>query len=102
MSLGPVALLTSGAIGDEVGRRRIFVAGAVLLAVGSAACGLAPGPAVFVAGRIVQGVGSAAVIACGLAPISHTLPGCWPGCARPGSGAPAWAPGPPSVHCSAR
>jgi MFS family permease len=76
MSLGlAVALLTSGAIGDEVGRRRIFVAGAVLLAVGSAACGLAPGPAVFVAGRIVQGVGSAAVIACGLALISHTFAG---------------------------
>ncbi|MBW0092776.1 MFS transporter [Pseudonocardia sp. KRD-184] len=76
MSLGlAVALLTSGAIGDEVGRRRVFVAGAALLAVGSAACALAPDAWTFVVGRVLEGIGSAAVIACGLALISHTFPG---------------------------
>ncbi|SDH67377.1 MFS transporter [Pseudonocardia oroxyli] len=75
MSLGlAVALLPAGSFGDETGRRRVFVAGAVLLAAGSAACGLAPGPGLFVAGRIVEGIGAAAVIACGLALISHTVP----------------------------
>ncbi|MHA6783905.1 MFS transporter [Pseudonocardia saturnea] len=75
MSLGlAVALLISGAIGDEVGRRRVFVIGAVLLAAGSAACALAPDAGLFVVGRVLQGIGSAAVIACGLAVISHTFP----------------------------
>lgn len=75
MSLGlAVALLVSGAVGDEVGRRRVFVVGAVLLAAGSAACALAPGAGLFVVGRVLQGIGSAAVIACGLAVISHTFP----------------------------
>jgi MFS family permease len=76
MSLGlAIALLTSGAIGDEVGRRRVFVAGAVLLAAGSVACAVAPEPWTFIVGRVVQGLGAAAVIACGLALISHTFPG---------------------------
>ncbi|GAA3229793.1 MFS transporter [Pseudonocardia petroleophila] len=76
MSLGlAIALLTSGAIGDEVGRRRVFVAGAVLLAAGSVAAAAAPGPWTFVVGRVLQGVGAAAVIACGLALISHAFPG---------------------------
>ncbi|MBW0119104.1 MFS transporter [Pseudonocardia abyssalis] len=76
MSLGlAIALLTSGAIGDEVGRRRVFVAGAALLAVGSIAGAAAPEPWTFVVGRVLQGVGAAAVIACGLALISHTFPG---------------------------
>jgi MFS family permease len=75
MSLGlAVAMLIAGALGDEVGHRRVFVGGAFLLAVGSAACGLAPGSAVLVAGRIVQGIGSAALVACGLALLSHAVP----------------------------
>jgi MFS family permease len=74
MSLGlAVALLVSGAVGDEVGRRRVFVVGAGLLAVGSAACAVAPEAWTFVAGRVLQGVGSAAVISCGLGIIGHTF-----------------------------
>jgi MFS family permease len=75
MSLGlAVALLTSGAIGDDLGRRKVFGLGAVLLAVGSATCGVAPTPLVFILGRVVEGIGAAAVIACGLGVISHTFP----------------------------
>lgn len=74
MSLGlAIALLTSGAIGDDFGRRRVFVIGAVLLAIGSAACLVAPTAEVFIVGRVVQGIGSAAVIACGLGVISHSF-----------------------------
>jgi MFS family permease len=80
MSLGlAVALLTSGAIGDTLGRRRVFVVGAVLLAAGSMACAVAPTAAAFVLGRIIEGLGAAAVIACGLGITSHTFP---PGPAR--------------------
>ncbi|MCW0216458.1 MAG: MFS transporter [Pseudonocardia sp.] len=75
MSLGlAVALLTSGAIGDDLGRRKVFVLGAALLGLGSAACGVAPTPLVFILGRVVEGLGTAAVIACGLGVISHTFP----------------------------
>jgi predicted MFS family arabinose efflux permease len=75
MSLGlAVALLSSGAIGDDFGRRRVFVFGAVLLAAGSVACLAAPTVLTFVVGRIVEGIGSAAVITCGLAAISDAIP----------------------------
>jgi MFS family permease len=75
MSLGlAIALLTAGAIGDDFGRRRVFAAGAVVLALGSAVSGLAPNPLTFIAGRVAQGIGAAAVIACGLAIIGHTVP----------------------------
>jgi MFS family permease len=75
MSLGlAIALLTAGAIGDDFGRRRVFTWGAAVLAAGSALCGVAPNALTFVAGRVVEGIGAAAVIACGLALISHTFP----------------------------
>lgn len=80
MSLGlAVALLTTGAIGDDFGRRRVFTAGAVVLALGSVVSGVAPNALTFVAGRVTEGIGAAAVIACGLAIIGHTVP---PGPAR--------------------
>ncbi|MGD9985886.1 MFS transporter [Pseudonocardia sp.] len=85
MSLGlAVALLSAGAVGDIVGRRRVFVAGAVLTAVGAALSGIAPTTALFVAGRVVQGLGSAALLACALALISATF-----------------APGPPRTRATA-
>ena len=75
MSLGfTAALLTCGALGDDFGRRRMFTAGAVVLALASAAGAAAPDTLVFVLGRVVQGVGTAALIACSLAVISHAVP----------------------------
>jgi MFS family permease len=75
MSLGlAVTMLIAGALGDEVGHRRVFLAGAVLLAVGSISCGVAPGSPMLVAGRTVQGVGAAALVACGLALLSNAVP----------------------------
>ncbi|MEQ3552417.1 MFS transporter [Pseudonocardia nematodicida] len=80
MSLGLTAvLLTAGTLADRFGRRRTFVAGALVLAFASAGGALSGGTGGFVAGRVVQGVGAAAVIACSLALISHALP---PGPAR--------------------
>lgn len=75
MSLGLTAvLLTAGTLADEHGRRRVFVAGSVVLAVASAAGAASPGTTVFVLGRVAQGVGAAAMIACSLALISHAIP----------------------------
>ncbi|GAA1877166.1 MFS transporter [Lapillicoccus jejuensis] len=74
-SLGlTTGLLTAGALGDDHGRRRVFVAGALVLAVGQLLGAVAPSPGLVVAGRVVQGLGSAALIACSLALISHVVP----------------------------
>lgn len=75
MSLGlAVALLPSGALADDVGRRRVLVAGLGVLALGSTVCAAATGPLVFVAGRLLSGVGGGAVLACALGVIAHAYP----------------------------
>jgi EmrB/QacA subfamily drug resistance transporter len=54
-----VLLVTGGRLGDQFGRRRVFAAGLALFVLTSAACALAPDPAVLVAARVAQGVGAA-------------------------------------------
>ena len=54
-----VLLVTGGRLGDMFGRRRMFGAGMAIFVITSAACALAPDPAVLVAARVVQGVGAA-------------------------------------------
>lgn len=75
MSVGlGVALLPSGAIADDYGRRRTFLAGTGLLAAASVVCAVAGDPLTFIAARIVQGAGGAAILACGLGLIGHAFP----------------------------
>jgi MFS transporter, DHA2 family, methylenomycin A resistance protein len=64
----------SGALGDRYGRRRIFLAGVVIFAVGSAACALSPDAIVLVAFRVLQGTGGAAMLALTLSIITDTFP----------------------------
>ena len=52
-------VLVGGAAGDRYGRRKVFLAGMILFAAASAACGLAPGKEVLLAGRALQGLGAA-------------------------------------------
>jgi len=52
-------ILLGGALGDRLGRRRIFVTGVVWFALASALCGLAPGIGVLIAARALQGIGGA-------------------------------------------
>jgi EmrB/QacA subfamily drug resistance transporter len=61
-------IITAAAIGDRLGRRRVYVAGLVLFALASAACALAPTAGTLIAARAVQGLGSAAI-----APLSLTI-----------------------------
>lgn len=75
MSVGlAVALLPAGAIGDDHGRRRMFVIGSIVLAVTSVLAALAPDTFTLVLARVGQGVGAAAVLACSLALIGHAFP----------------------------
>ena len=52
-------LLLGGALGDRMGRRRVFVAGVAGFALASLLCAVAPTEAVLVAARALQGVGAA-------------------------------------------
>lgn len=52
-------VLLGGALGDRVGRRRIFLVGTVWFAAASLVCGVAPNVGVLIAARILQGVGGA-------------------------------------------
>jgi EmrB/QacA subfamily drug resistance transporter len=54
-----VLLVTGGRLGDQFGRRRVFAAGLAVFVLTSAACALAPDPAVLVAARVLQGAGAA-------------------------------------------
>lgn len=75
MSVGAASgLLSSGAIGDDYGRRRVFVAGALLLAIASLVGAFAPTAAVLVFARILEGLGGAAILACSLGLIGHVFP----------------------------
>ncbi len=56
-------LLGAGSVADAVGRRAVYVAGTVVFAVASLACGLSSGAGVLVAMRCLQGVGAAAMFA---------------------------------------
>src|SRR5215203_6952294 len=50
-----VLLITGAALGDRLGRRRMYAAGLALFAASSAACALAPDVTWLVAARAVQG-----------------------------------------------
>jgi EmrB/QacA subfamily drug resistance transporter len=52
-------LILGGALGDQFGRRRIFLLGVIWFTIASAACALATGVTMLIATRILQGVGAA-------------------------------------------
>ncbi|MEV6322176.1 MFS transporter [Nocardia sp. NPDC051787] len=67
-------LLTASAIGDRLGRRRIFLLGIALFTLASAACALATGPGMLIAARAVQGFGAAGVMPLSLTLLSAAVP----------------------------
>ncbi|BCN85759.1 MFS transporter [Prescottella equi] len=66
-------ILFGGALGDRVGRRRVFVWGTVWFAGASALCALAPNVTILVAARLLQGVGAALLTPGSLAIISASF-----------------------------
>jgi MFS family permease len=75
MSVGLAgALLTAGALADDLGRRRVFIGGLLVLGAGALLVAAAGSPGVFIGGRVLQGVGGAAVLACALGLIGSAFP----------------------------
>jgi EmrB/QacA subfamily drug resistance transporter len=69
-----VLLMTAAALGDRVGRRRLYAAGLGLFTAASALCALAPGIGWLIGARALQGAGAAFVAALGLALLSAAFP----------------------------
>ncbi len=67
-------LLVGGSLGDLYGRRKIFILGVVIFAVGSAWCGLSQSIPSLITARGVQGVGAALLLPGSLALISASFP----------------------------
>jgi MFS family permease len=55
-------ILVGGALGDRLGRKRIFMAGISLFVLASIGCGLAPTIHVLIWARIIEGIGSALML----------------------------------------
>jgi EmrB/QacA subfamily drug resistance transporter len=67
-------IITAAALGDRLGRRRVYVAGLLLFTVASAACALAPTAGLLVAARAVQGLGAATVMPLSLTILTGAFP----------------------------
>jgi EmrB/QacA subfamily drug resistance transporter len=66
-------LLLGGALGDEYGRRRMFVVGLVWFTVASVLCGIAPNIGALIAARALQGAGGALLVPGSLALITASF-----------------------------
>jgi EmrB/QacA subfamily drug resistance transporter len=66
-------LLLGGRAGDLLGRKRLFLAGVLTFALGSAVNGAAPSSGVLIAGRAVQGLGGAMLSPAALSTVTTTF-----------------------------
>lgn len=67
-------LLTTGALGDRLGAKRIFIAGLAVFTLASLGCGLAANLAALIGARIVQGLGAAMLVPTSLSLIQQAFP----------------------------
>ena len=67
-------IITATALGDRLGRRRVYVCGLALFTAASAACALAPNATMLVTCRAVQGMGAAIVMPLGLTLLTSAFP----------------------------
>lgn len=68
-------LLTSGALADRYGRRRLFSIGLTIFTAGSLLCGMAQSPLMLILSRSFQGLGGAVLFATALALLAQNFQG---------------------------
>jgi len=66
-------ILVGGSMGDQFGRKRVFLFGVMFFTAASIFCGTATSPATLVLGRALQGIGAAFLVPGSLAIISATF-----------------------------
>ncbi len=67
-------VVTAGRLGDQFGRKRLFLVGMVLFGLGSAVSGAAGDELTLIFGRILQGVGAAPMLPLSLAIVCNAFP----------------------------
>jgi EmrB/QacA subfamily drug resistance transporter len=67
-------IITAAALGDRLGRRKVFTSGLALFTVASVACALAPNASELIAARTVQGLGGAIVLPLSLTILTTAFP----------------------------
>ncbi|MEM8707179.1 MAG: MFS transporter [Actinomycetota bacterium] len=67
-------LLAAGRLSDSLGRRRVYLPGVAIFALGSVLCALAPGTWWLVGARVVQGIGGSITMAAGFAVMLPEFP----------------------------
>lgn len=68
--VGAATIVTSGALGDVFGRRKIFIYGLILFMASCVLIALATSGFMVIAGRVIQGAAGAAILASGLSLLS--------------------------------
>ena len=69
-----VFVVTAGRLGDMFGRKRLFLAGTVVFALGSAVSGAAGDELTLIGGRVLQGIGAAPMLPLSLAIVCNVFP----------------------------
>ncbi len=67
-------IITAAAIGDRIGRRRMYLLGLAVFTAASAGCALAPGIGALIACRAIEGVGAAIIMPLGLTLLTSAFP----------------------------
>src|SRR3954447_10530960 len=68
--VGAAVIVTSGSLGDVLGRKRIFQLGLLLFVASCVIIALAGSGGMVIAGRVIQGAAGATILACGLSLLS--------------------------------
>ena len=69
-----VLVVTAGRLGDMFGRKRVFLLGMVLFAIGSVVSGAAQSQEMLILGRVLQGAGAAPMLSLSLALVCNAFP----------------------------
>jgi EmrB/QacA subfamily drug resistance transporter len=73
--VGAAVIVTSGALGDVFGRRKVFLGGLALFVASCALIALSSTGAGVVGGRMIQGASGATILACGMSLLSVAASG---------------------------